>query len=381
MPVGDAGPFRRLQNRGTSPNVGGSTPMKNQTQQSASRIRWWQWPNLLGLDAPVVAVGWMALIARSYCLSIPLHWPHFRFWFWDFICLCAAVWAIYLADRLLDSYDSAPAATDRHAFARRNRRLLYALSAAALAVGAFGALWKVSSLVLVAGISLLSTLAFYFGLVLMQRQKTGSQNATILVSSFIGAAALLAFRDEQMQFSSLLARLWFLLGCGATVYLALLRRHESSALLTFPKKLLCGYLFAAGCALIPSIRGADVTTAMAGDLTLLLALICSLNTVGISIWEMAPATRSPGHEAELRLMSRLWPLGFLFAAAACGFLLASPDPWRRPFSISCLLSLAGLGALHAFRRHLSSAALRVLADVALLTPFVTLPIFDFLRLQ
>ncbi len=73
----------------------------------------WQWPNLLSLDAPVVALAWQDFLVRSepHPLPVAARWA-----------LGLAVWCIYLADRWLDARRT-PAAneTARHRFYRQNR--------------------------------------------------------------------------------------------------------------------------------------------------------------------------------------------------------------------------------------------------------------------
>jgi len=54
----------------------------------------WSWLNILSLDAPLIAVLWQALLARTF--HIPLR-PSGR------LALGLTVWAIYLADRVLDA--------------------------------------------------------------------------------------------------------------------------------------------------------------------------------------------------------------------------------------------------------------------------------------
>src|SRR5690242_16333745 len=56
-------------------------------------LRLWLWPNLLSLDAPLVAVLWQQLFARCFGLpgdAIPA------------LLLVASVWLIYAADRAFD---------------------------------------------------------------------------------------------------------------------------------------------------------------------------------------------------------------------------------------------------------------------------------------
>lgn len=79
----------------------------------------WLCPNLLSLDAPVIAVVWQAFVAEQY--SIPLRLS-------ERLALFLTVWAIYLADRLLDARKpetrNEPA---RHRFYRRYTALMTVL--------------------------------------------------------------------------------------------------------------------------------------------------------------------------------------------------------------------------------------------------------------
>jgi hypothetical protein len=98
----------------------------------------WLWPNLLSLDAPLVAVLWQGFLA--YRFSLPL-WPAGR------IVLGLTVWAIYLLDRLLDAQKPAPVHETakepaRHRYYRRHAKLMGALLVAVVAADAFIAtLW------------------------------------------------------------------------------------------------------------------------------------------------------------------------------------------------------------------------------------------------
>ena len=55
----------------------------------------WLWPNLLSLDAPIVALLWQILFARCF---------HARVETLPSVLLVLAVWLIYAADRTLDSW-------------------------------------------------------------------------------------------------------------------------------------------------------------------------------------------------------------------------------------------------------------------------------------
>lgn len=83
-------------------------------------------PHLLGIDAALVASAWQALVSRSAghpeCRQLTAS-------------LFFAVWAIYLADRIWDTWRDAPQAP-RHRFARRHRMVLGLLAAASLLLAA-----------------------------------------------------------------------------------------------------------------------------------------------------------------------------------------------------------------------------------------------------
>jgi len=77
------------------------------------RTPWWLWPNLLSLDAPLVAVAWYWMFTKLWGLrSLPS-----ELW----MTLGAVVWAVYAMDRLVDSRSSSPRASleRRHHFHRR----------------------------------------------------------------------------------------------------------------------------------------------------------------------------------------------------------------------------------------------------------------------
>lgn len=73
----------------------------------------WLWPNLLGLDAPAVAVAWQWLFARVFGAELPAVFH---------LILGLSVWCVYLADRLYDSTraPSIGSQTDRLAFTQRH---------------------------------------------------------------------------------------------------------------------------------------------------------------------------------------------------------------------------------------------------------------------
>lgn len=80
-----------------------------------STPRWWQWPTILSLDAPLVALAWQGAFAGV--ARVALHWPHYAV-------LGVSVWLAYAADRWLEAWRLPPEAivTPRHRFYADHRR-------------------------------------------------------------------------------------------------------------------------------------------------------------------------------------------------------------------------------------------------------------------
>ena len=94
----------------------------------SDRPPWWVWPNLLALDAPLVAVVWQRFLAAAVGLALPAA---------PSVCLGLVVWGVYLLDRGLDARPGRPAeSADRHTFARRHRSALTAGGGVCLLTGA-----------------------------------------------------------------------------------------------------------------------------------------------------------------------------------------------------------------------------------------------------
>lgn len=91
---------------------------------------WWLWPNLLSLDAPLVAWLWQRLLAQTFCVPLSVAAQGSLF---------LVVWLVYLIDRWLDA--AGPVHTRRHDFYRRYRLstglliVVVALAAAGLVLG------------------------------------------------------------------------------------------------------------------------------------------------------------------------------------------------------------------------------------------------------
>ncbi len=102
----------------------------NVLQETSTQQPVWLWPNLLSLDAPVIAVLWLHLFAVSGRIAIsPV----------ATLTLGMVVWLIYATDRLFDGLRSSPLAVQspRHRFYRSHRNVLLPLLVGVLGLTCF----------------------------------------------------------------------------------------------------------------------------------------------------------------------------------------------------------------------------------------------------
>jgi hypothetical protein len=113
--------------------VSGLATVANKLQTATARTPIWLWPNLLSLDAPVIAVLWQGVFAHDAATKLS---------FAARAILPLAVWLIYLMDRLFDTAAERPMqATARHAFSRANKTLCCWLASSAAFLSAVSVLF------------------------------------------------------------------------------------------------------------------------------------------------------------------------------------------------------------------------------------------------
>lgn len=135
-----------------------SSPVKLSAAAVALRAGarpWWLWPNILSLDAPLVALVWQEAFARS--LGLELSWA-------SRVILALCTWLAYSGDRILDGHRlEGPVASARHEFARLHRRPLSLLWMVGLLVAVM-LTWQLPRPEVVGGLVLLLIVAVYFAL-------------------------------------------------------------------------------------------------------------------------------------------------------------------------------------------------------------------------
>ena len=251
----------------------------------------WLWPNLLSLDAPIVALLWQLLFVRCFHGSLGML---------PAALLAVAVWIIYVADRTLDAWRGAPGTAEqpRHEFYRRYWRMVLPIWIGALGTGAWLAWSRLPGPLFVEGVAVASGTALYL----------------------------------------------------AAVHLTpgLLRRANS-------KESAVAVLFGLGASLAawPGVQTPSDVLAI-----LLFSCLCWMNCAAIEDWE---------HGRELR-PSIVAAAGLVALTAACVL-----QDHRPILGAAETAGALGLVLLDRLQRRYSAEALRVLADVVLLTPIVFLP--------
>jgi len=268
---------------------------------------YWLYPNLLSLDAPLVAVAWLQIFAKTWRLGY-LPWESSAI-------LALGVWVIYVGDRVLDAsmLSGMPGRLKpRHQFHRHHQR--------ALGIGM--------------GLAVLATLV----LVLTKMPMTIYKHLLpggVLVAGFFGMSMLSSQEPREVPIT---------------------------------KNVLAGVTFAFGTAMMAHIyrwEYAIFEMLMSREFKCF-AVLCILNISAIDVWEHASRAADP----EIRAADELTLTVFLTLLGAVALIYALLDDQRtsRPFYYAVLTGAALMYILNRTRARFSMDGLRVLADLALLVP-------------
>jgi len=284
---------------------------------SDRRKPFWLFPNLLSIDAPLVAVAWLYIFSRTWRMdSTPPWYAH--------VALGLTVWVIYVADRLLDVSlrgSDSDRCEERHRFHAKHRK-------------------------------------------------------TFLISA--GAASLIAVLLVVFRMPFAIYSYFLIAGFFVVAFFVLsLFSNDDPHRIPYAKNVVAGFAFAYGTAMtvhvfLPSLGGGSD---MGGAWELLkfreficFGVLCVLNISAIDLWEHANRSSDPEVKAadEIALSLPLTLLG----AAALVFALLDHEMTTRPFFYAILTGAALLQILNRTRNRFSMESLRVLADAALLVPLL-----------
>jgi len=268
---------------------------------------WWLWPNLLSLDAPLVAVVWLFLFVDTWRI----------YWFpWQaYPVLFGVVWCIYSADRVLDALrlKGTDMIQPRHII---HYRLRYPLSLLWLII--FTAclsqiIWFPASTIEYGVIGVI-LIGIYF--ILATKQKDGEipliKNSVAGITFAYGTSICALIQLPQTN--------WFTLLSGEF--------HG-----------------------IPAITG--------------YALLCVLNITAIDFWQVSRASNDPETKAEIELA---YASGLLLLMIGMMTFCITDTTSSRYFYYAIMMAASSLLFISKIRSRLSLDLLRVLADAVLILP-------------
>ncbi len=130
-------------------------PMYDEPQRmkEPAAARWWQWPTILSIDAPLIALLWFWLFSRDF--DIEIHWV-------DPIVLSLGVHGVYVLDRALDARALGDKAVSiRHRFYARKPRHFLVYSILLLLFSAVLGIINSTTSVRYVALSLAATIGIY----------------------------------------------------------------------------------------------------------------------------------------------------------------------------------------------------------------------------
>jgi hypothetical protein len=300
----------------------------------------WLLPNLLSLDAPLIAVAWMWMLAQA----LRVEYVHAAAWY----VLPLSIWCIYVMDRLLDAWlhPALRATSPRHHFHWRWRWLLLALVAGGGVTCIYQAMFVLPRSMFSAGLVALLLCAVYFLLALFQVQGR-----------------------EVPYVKNVFAGLIFAMGVGIPVNAAnanLLVTDFNDVLYALAHTGVIDAIWNFG---LMVIRTLYVIFNQCREM-LIFALLCMMNITAIDLWERAEAEadEETAYAYETTLTFGL----VILAGGSLVFAAMYADEYSKPFYYAVMVAAALLQVVNHYRYRFSPSAQRVLADLALLLP---LPVF------
>ncbi len=361
----------------------------------------WLWPNTLSLDAPLVAIAWVWMLAHALGVR---YFEVSALWI-----LFGVVWAIYITDRMIDSWKS-PQLREvnfRHAFAWRFRWILSGCVALTIGLATYYTLYKLPSAMLSAGVAVAFLVFLYLLSITLGKQKniflkflpqglfalicclfivdrllpqmifvTGSTTGGITAASLFGllVAGLVLrlsayFKSERIPYGkNLAAGLIFALGVAIPARLYQSNSPEVIVDVIYP--LIDGdkFLFTGIFDTFYNIAvliGDHLIRVVGTIETVSFGVLCMLNITAIDLWEHSRKSDNPEVKAANEMTLTMGIMGlFTFLV----FYLLMVDQTAAPYFYSILAACAILHLVNRVRTNFTLDAQRVLADIALLAP-------------
>jgi len=309
------------------------------------RIPLWLIPNLLSLDAPLVAVAWMWMLARA----LRVEYVHAAAWW----VLPVSVWCVYVFDRVVDAWRNPELryTSSRHAFHWRWRWGFIFLFLVASITCVYQSMWVLPRSMFSAGLVAVTMCGVYF-----------------LMSMFRGS--------DVPYMKNFLAGMIFAMGVGIPV-----NASNASLLVSDFNDVIYAFNNPEAIGLFQKLWDAVWNFGLMSLTTLVVifhqcrevlifGLLCMMNITAIDLWERADA--APDEETAYAQEVTL-TFGLIVLSGGClVFAALYADEYSKPFYYAIMIAAALLQGVNHFRAMFSPSAQRVLADVALLVP---LPLF------
>lgn len=336
---------------------------------------WWHVLHLSALDAPLVAVLWQELVAAILAVHLlPMERG----------ALFLAVWAIYLADRWLDTTGELPSdAPLRQRFAKRWRALFGMVAVAAGALGILVALAGIPETVAILGLVLILPGVYR----LLRHQREGGRHLWLRIF-FVVLMGLVGYYFLQLigiapyaESGTFYLELLVTSGVAAT-----LLRQKSKPLVS--KSLLTAVIFVIGIILAPGFHSVPssgfvmiftIGLIMLGTFWLNLLLVEEVVPFLHRAQPSSPQPAAGGEGAAIPAdrpdpQRAFWALHLINAAAVFLYAFTHPDRSIWLISGAVVLSTLLLGVVFAIRSCVRGDIFVMLADVCMLTPLVFIPV-------
>lgn len=326
------------------------------------RPAWWLLPNLLSLDAPIVAVVWMWIFSKSMRV---IYVETYSYWL-----VAGAVWSIYVLDRILDVWRLKRAEarversgdgedvelpvthlSPRHHFHWKYRYIFLTLFALVVTYSAYAAFNIASENLLTAGFSGISLVIVYlFARKVDQGEITYFKNFIAGVTFAFGVAAPIVLERMDLYSDSNVMSL-------SGVYY-----HFTDA---SPVSFLRATEFAVVNIFKMTISSVGVVM-FQSFLPILFALLCFLNITAIDLWQKS---RDSEDEGEKEICEAIIGTGLIILVASSVFLAAFRlTETERILAYVVMISAAMLQMLNKKRSLFYLDGQRVLADFLMILP-------------
>lgn len=296
----------------------------------------WLLPNLLSLDAPLIALAWMWMLARA----LRVEYIEDSVWW----VLALAIWCVYVLDRLVDvwRHPESRGGSPRHGFHWRWRWWLLAGVVVAGGVCLYQSLYVLSRSAFSAGLVAVLMCGVYF------------------VVAFFGGNGIPYGKN-------FLAGMVFAMGVGIPVNVA------STNLLTTDLHDLIysvkhnGSLDATWNFMMMCLRTLWLIFANCREVWVF-GLLCMMNITAIDLWEKADEA---GDGEVATVHEQTLTLGLIMlAGGSLVFAAMRANEFNKPYFYAVMVAAALLQVVNHYRDRFSMSGLRVMADVALLVPLV-----------